>query len=127
MSYRWVALGEAVRAAREDRGLSREQLAEIVGISDHYPGYVERGQRRPTPPMLARFAEALDTDYTELARLGGYAVRSIGEHVVQVDDPRAAAVLRQLAAEFDAAELQRLLAFGREWLPERRRAARRSA
>jgi transcriptional regulator with XRE-family HTH domain len=54
-----LSVGERIRAYRENRGLTREQLAQLVGRSEHWLYLIERGQRQP-----ARYS-----DLTELARV----------------------------------------------------------
>ncbi|NSW81685.1 MAG: helix-turn-helix transcriptional regulator [Syntrophothermus sp.] len=39
------ALGRRIREQRQKLGLSRSQLAEIIGVSDYYVGQLERGER----------------------------------------------------------------------------------
>jgi transcriptional regulator with XRE-family HTH domain len=54
-----LSVGERIRAYRENRGLTREQLAQLVGRSEHWLYLIERGLRQP-----ARYS-----DLTELARV----------------------------------------------------------
>lgn len=62
--------GEAVRARRERRGWTLEQLAEEMGSSDHgrYVGEIERGFHSPTLTTAKRIADALDVSLAELVR-----------------------------------------------------------
>jgi transcriptional regulator with XRE-family HTH domain len=47
-----TAFGQAVKKAREDRGMTREKLAEMLGLSTRQVQYIEtRGQH----PSLTRF------------------------------------------------------------------------
>lgn len=48
-----------VRALRQDKGLSQEQLAFEAGIHRTYVSGVERGVRNPTLLLVAKFAKAL--------------------------------------------------------------------
>jgi transcriptional regulator with XRE-family HTH domain len=54
-----LSVGERIRAYRENRGLTREQLAQLVGRSEHWLYLIERGLRQP-----ARYS-----DLTELGRV----------------------------------------------------------
>lgn len=54
-----AALGEAVRLARLEQGLSQEALADAVPIHITYLGGVERGTRNPSYDTLLRLARAL--------------------------------------------------------------------
>lgn len=59
-------LGAAVRAARLERGLSQEDLADLVGIHRTYVGDVERGQRNVGLRNIVRLANALDLTAADL-------------------------------------------------------------
>lgn len=56
-----AALGEAVRRARAERGLSQEQLADAAGFHVTHLGGVERGVRNPNYATIVRLARALGT------------------------------------------------------------------
>jgi transcriptional regulator with XRE-family HTH domain len=53
------AFGKAVRALREERGLSQERLAEAADVDDTYISGLERGLRNPTLLTIDRIARAL--------------------------------------------------------------------
>ena len=55
-----IALGSAVRAARRERGLSQEALADAAKIDRSHLGKIERGERNVSVLNLARIAAALD-------------------------------------------------------------------
>jgi putative transcriptional regulator len=63
-----LALGEAVRALREERGLSQAQLAETTGFIQAWISHVERGRRNPSWSNVVRLATGLDVAVSELAR-----------------------------------------------------------
>ena len=54
-----VALGHVIRDLRTSAGLSQEELSLKSGVHRNYIGGVERGERRPTVTTVARLAEAL--------------------------------------------------------------------
>lgn len=54
------ALADALRASREEKGLSKNELAMRAGLSQPYIGYVEQGARCPTADSLMRLALALE-------------------------------------------------------------------
>jgi transcriptional regulator with XRE-family HTH domain len=51
-----------VRRIRMERGLSQEELADLVGISRNYVGMIERRENSPTVVMIERLAKALKVD-----------------------------------------------------------------
>jgi transcriptional regulator with XRE-family HTH domain len=65
-----MRLGEIVasnlRRLRHDRGLSQEELADLVGINRNYVGMIERCENSPTIAMIERIAIALDVEPMKL-------------------------------------------------------------
>jgi len=59
-------LGKALRALREDRDLSQEQLSHETGIHRNYIGGIERGERSPTVAAVAALADALGVPLDDL-------------------------------------------------------------
>jgi transcriptional regulator with XRE-family HTH domain len=55
-----------LRQIRQIRGLSQEQLADLVGLHRTYVGSVERGERNVSIDNMERFAQALEIELTEL-------------------------------------------------------------
>ncbi len=63
-----IQLGNALRARRQELGLSQEALAEVVDCHRNFVGRLERGEQNPTVDMLVRFAKALKCSVTDLVR-----------------------------------------------------------
>lgn len=53
------AIGQRIREEREKFGLSREEFAEILGLSDYYIGQLERGERQMSLPVLVKIVNSL--------------------------------------------------------------------
>lgn len=53
------AIGQRIRTEREKLGLSREEFAEMVGLSDYYIGQLERGERQMSLPVLVNVSKCL--------------------------------------------------------------------
>lgn len=64
-------LGEAIRGARKEKGLSQEALADAAGIDRSHMGKIERGERNVTLLNLLRVAQALGTRPSSLLLSGG--------------------------------------------------------
>lgn len=60
--------GSSLRAARTERHLSQEKLAELTGLSTNYIGEMERGLKAPGLPVVVRLARALDVTVHDLLR-----------------------------------------------------------
>jgi len=54
-----IAVGQRIREEREKLGLSRGELAEIIGLSDYYIGQLERGERQMSLPVLVNITNCL--------------------------------------------------------------------
>jgi transcriptional regulator with XRE-family HTH domain len=61
-----VALGQAVRALRLERGFSQERLAEESGLHPRYVSDVERGRRNVGMVNVDRLSRALSVDLPTL-------------------------------------------------------------
>ena len=59
-------VGRNVRAVRQARGMTQEQLAEKSGFSQQYISDLERGRRNPTVVSLYELAQALRSTTIEL-------------------------------------------------------------
>jgi transcriptional regulator with XRE-family HTH domain len=65
----WRAIvGKNVRQLRKDKGWTQEQLAFEARLDLTYIGGIERGRRNPSILVLARIADALGADISELIR-----------------------------------------------------------
>lgn len=60
------ALGLAVKARREELGVTQEQLANDSGLHQRWISNVETGKRNPSYASLRRLAHALDLTASEL-------------------------------------------------------------
>ena len=52
-------LGKKIQRIRKEKGLTQEKLAEKVGASTTWIGYIETGYRRPNLKMIYKIANAL--------------------------------------------------------------------
>ncbi|TWI58121.1 helix-turn-helix domain-containing protein [Halalkalibacter nanhaiisediminis] len=59
--------GGIIRALRQKRGMTLNQLAVISGVSKSYISYIERGlQKNPSIIVLKKISEALDIEFLQL-------------------------------------------------------------
>ena len=64
-------LGVAIRAARLERQLSQEALADAAGIDRSHMGKIERGERNVSVLNVARVAAALNVTVASLMTSAG--------------------------------------------------------
>ena len=62
------AIGSLIKSAREQRGYSQDQLAEMVGVSSPYISQLELGKRLPTDALAIKIAKAVNYDARDLAK-----------------------------------------------------------
>lgn len=61
-----VALGDAIRRIRLEKGISQEKLALLAEVDRSYVGRVERGDNNVAVLTLARLAKALEVSMRDL-------------------------------------------------------------
>lgn len=78
-----------VREKRLERGLSQEELAELVGMSQGWVAKIESGEiKYPRRKTLERMAFALSVSFTELLIASGYATtRAEAERLAETPEP----------------------------------------
>ena len=64
-------LGDAIRAARKEGGLSQEALADAAGLDRSHMGKIERGERNVSVLNVARVADALGVSVASLMAVAG--------------------------------------------------------
>ncbi len=67
-----VKLGDAIKTARKELGLSQEALAVDAEFDRSYMGGVERGEHNLTLIGLTKIAKALDVKPSELLAQAGF-------------------------------------------------------
>jgi len=55
-----------ITAIRESKGISRENLAKMVGVSEDWMKRVEQGKRRTGTKLLESIAEKLDVSMKDI-------------------------------------------------------------
>lgn len=63
-------VGENLRAYRQERGLSQEAFADVLGFHRTYMGGLERGERNLTLKALERIASRLNIEPLGLLQSG---------------------------------------------------------
>ena len=55
-------LGIKIREIRKSKGLTQEQLAELIGIDNKHLSRIEKGRHMPTYNIIKKLAKVLDFD-----------------------------------------------------------------
>jgi transcriptional regulator with XRE-family HTH domain len=61
-----TSLGETIQRLRMIRGFTQEKLAERVGVSTNYIGYIEQGKKDPRIKILRKIADVLGVQVKDL-------------------------------------------------------------
>jgi transcriptional regulator with XRE-family HTH domain len=61
-----VKVGESIRAARKQRGVSQEEFADIAGFSRSYYTAIETGKRNISVLNLIKIIETLNVEPKEI-------------------------------------------------------------
>jgi len=59
-------ISRKIKRLRNQRGLTQEELAEIVGVSVNYIGYIEQNKRTPSIKTADKIARALGVKLSNL-------------------------------------------------------------
>jgi|SRR6185369_14682809 len=59
-------IGENVRAFREERGWTQEELSKMAGIGEKYISAIERGRRSPGHKIMTELCNAFNVTEMEL-------------------------------------------------------------
>ena len=63
-----TALATVIKKRRVAKGLSLTRLAELSGLTQTYPGMIEKGDRVPTVDVANSIARSLGVPLSELIR-----------------------------------------------------------
>lgn len=93
------AFGQRIRAVRTKAKLSREFIAERVGIGANYLGQIERGEKWPALEVITKIAKSLSVPTSTFFDFEG----------TEVDPQRLRSKIHSLLENRDPKELQQAL------------------
>ena len=79
-----LSSGESLQAARKRKGMSQQQLADLLPVNRSSVANWEADRRLPSATIIAKIAEILEIDIAEL--LDGASKESVRPTVIVVDD-----------------------------------------
>ena len=59
-------IGSRLKVIRNNKGMTQEQLSEMVGINSKYLSSIERGKENPTLNMIIKISESLDATIDDI-------------------------------------------------------------
>ena len=62
-------IGECIHIERRRRDVTQEKLAEMVDVSPHHIGQIERGAEFPSMQLCYKIAQALGLKFNELLNI----------------------------------------------------------
>lgn len=65
-------LGISLKQLRKSKGLTIQELATKIGISQPYLSQIEAGSRSASKELLGKIAEAVDVSYFDLLKIAGH-------------------------------------------------------
>ena len=60
------SLGKRIKKYRTEKGFTQEDLADKVGVSRAYMGYIEQGRNTPSLEVLEKISKILKTPHSKL-------------------------------------------------------------
>ena len=66
MTKQDVRLARYLQKVRKSKGITQEQLAEKVGVSTTWIGYIETGRYKPSLKLLYKIARVLEVKVKDL-------------------------------------------------------------
>ena len=67
-------IGKLIKEKREEKQLSKRELAKLIKVSNTEIGRIESGERKyPAPDILKKLAQELNLTYRHLLELAGYS------------------------------------------------------
>lgn len=102
-------LAETIRLAREEKGLTQENLAELLDVSTTHVRHLESGHRRPSIEKLLLLCKILDFSFDRVVKQEVWPVSSSTDRVVSYLENAFTEEEREAIADiFEAAAKKRL-------------------
>lgn len=89
-----IYLGDTIRTARQDRGLTLRDLSARAMVSLGYLSDIERADKTAHPDIIQSICDALDIRYTDLLRAVADSMDLWAQDVVHWQDETTATVPR---------------------------------
>lgn len=103
-----TTLGEVVRTARVNAGISLRQLAIRLGVTPSYVSDIENDRRVPSEDVLGRIAQELNLDRADLLARAGRLQADADRYMRGT--PAATTLFRRITEErFDEAKIRKVM------------------
>ena len=102
-------LADSIRAAREEKGITQEKLAEYLDITPTHVRNLESGRREPSIKVLITLCQILDISFDRVVKAEARPVSSATERIVSYLESAFSEEERNGIADiFEAAAKKRL-------------------
>lgn len=79
-----MKIGDKIKKARIDKGLTQKELGNILGVSQAMIGQYEKGARHPKAETLKKFSNALDIPYSDFFDFNHPVIASHDESTITI-------------------------------------------
>ncbi len=62
----FITIGKRIKEERLKKGLTQENLAELVGVSNNFISYIETGKKKASLNTIAKIADVLEVTLSDL-------------------------------------------------------------
>ncbi|MHB1405113.1 MAG: helix-turn-helix domain-containing protein [Desulfitobacteriaceae bacterium] len=95
-------VGHNIRYFRKLKGFTQEKLAEMIGVSGAYIGYIERGKKGPSLELLAEIATSLTVEPAALLTPNNTKERELYQLLAVLSDKKSKQVkfIREVAQAY---------------------------
>ncbi|MFX4263097.1 helix-turn-helix domain-containing protein [Pelotomaculum propionicicum] len=101
-----MLFGDRLRKMREDAGMTRVELGNLIGVSDRVLGYYESNDRFPKKPeTLQKISEVFHVSVDSLIGQDGAFIQSAGDQYGYTGARQAKDVLQDVQVLFAGGEL----------------------
>ncbi|MEL6345608.1 MAG: helix-turn-helix transcriptional regulator [Myxococcota bacterium] len=101
ISPTYAAIGKALRAAREKKGLYQKHIAGSLGVTDSNVGQIEAGQTRATISRLEDYAQLVDAELHVVLVVPGDAKSELVGSLIELLPTMSRKDVRSLQALMD--------------------------
>lgn len=98
MNVDYKLIGKRIKEIRREKGITQEQLSELLSVTVGYVSQIERGYTKPNLDMLAKICSLLECDLANIIcgvvlQPNNYMLGELGERFTQLTPAQKKLVL----------------------------------